>query len=424
MNTHNITKKHLSKLNVIIPLCMVIFIDTFAMTLIYPLFAPLFSLDTTSGGFFAENISLHIKNMLYGLTMAIYPIFMFFSSPLLGDLSDRIGRKKVLLVCLLGSSICAGLSGIATIAHSFVLFFIARMLAGTMAGSLPVAQAAITDISDEHDKTINVSLIGFAYTIGVVLGPVIGGFLTNKNIASWFGFSTPFFLTAALSICNAFILIFALHETLITVAQPINKKLRQIFKPLVMLLTAFKNKKLLNIIVACFFFVLAWNMYLSFVSLYLFQKYHLTAMQLGYFVGWIALIMSITMLLIIRVMIRYFTTVQILYQAILFSIAGGFICMLPGISIQWISAILIACGMGLTYSTIITLFSNAVAADLQGWIMGVSAATMASAAGVGGLLIGIVSINTTIAFISIIVIWALSFFFSLRIESKKTTTND
>jgi len=83
-----------SQIKIILPLCMVIFIDALAMTLIYPLFAPLFSLDTAHGGLIIGNLSLAAKDFLYGITMAVYPLAMFFTAPLLGDFRIRlVGRR-------------------------------------------------------------------------------------------------------------------------------------------------------------------------------------------------------------------------------------------------------------------------------------------------------------------------------------------
>jgi len=409
------THESSSKLKIILPLGMVIFIDTFAMTLVYPLFAPLFSLDMAHGGIIAWDIAVHVKDILYGLTMAVYPLFMFFTAPLLGDFSDQIGRKKVLLFCLLGAGFAACLSGVAVIIQSFWLFFISRMIAGGVAGSLPVAQAAITDISDERNKTVNIGLISFAYTFGVVFGPIVGGLLSNKDIISWFSFDTPFFVTTLLAISNALILIFTFKETLAKVSK-INWEHIHFLKPLIMFAQALRASSLRNVILVCFFYMVAWSMYLPFIALHLFQKYQFTPNQIGYFVGWVGLILSVTMLFIIRILVRYFSTLQILYGGIVLSIAGIVISMIPEALLQWIGAIPIACGMGLAYATIITFCSDVVAKNLQGWIMGVSTSAMAAAAGIGGLLVGVVSANSTIAFMSIILIWAISFGFAMRIK--------
>lgn len=411
-------QQKLSKLKIIIPLCMIIFIDTFAMTLVYPIFAPLFSLDVASGGFFAANISLSLKDFLYGLTMAIYPIFMFFTSPLLGDLSDKIGRKKVLLICLIGAGIGAVISGFAVIVHSFTIFFISRMLAGAVAGSLPVAQAAITDISEESDKTINISLVGFSYTLGIVFGPIVGGILSDKNIVSWFTLSTPFFVTTAFTICNAIMLVLLFKETLLNIAKKLQLANIQIIKPILMFIEAFKNKIIRNVILVCFCYMMGWNMYMQFIALHLFQNFKFTATQIGYFIGWIGIVMSLTAIIIIRILTKFLTTKQILLLAILFSILGVLIGIVHNVAFQWISAVPIAIGLGLAYATIVTLFSDAVAPNLQGWIMGVSASVMAAAAGVGGLLTGVVSTNPILAFVTIVFVWLLCLVFFLQMKPK------
>jgi MFS transporter, DHA1 family, tetracycline resistance protein len=399
-----------SQSSTIFSLGMVIFIDTFAMALAYPLFAPLFSLATSQGGLISSNISLPIRSMLYGLTIAIYPIFMFFTSPLLGDYADRVGRKNILLFCLLGTGFGAALSGLAIITHNFTLFFISRMIVGGLAGSLPAAQAAISDISNEKDKPINLSLIGFAFTLGIVLGPICSGILSNKNIFTWCNFSTPFFITTILSICNAILLIFTFRETLTTPKQ-VNRSSTNILKPLIIFTEAWQNKSIRNIMITCFLYVLGWHIYLQFTPLYLFQRFNFTTTQLGYFASWVAIIMNISMLIIIRLLLRYYTVTQTLYLGIMLSILGISVALIPSISIQWFCALPIACGIGLSYTTIVTLFSNNTDAQTQGRMMGVSSSTMAAAAGIGGLLVGFMPTHNNVGFVLIIVAWVLCFLF-------------
>jgi MFS transporter, DHA1 family, tetracycline resistance protein len=408
-----------SKMNILMPLFMVIFIDTLGMSLILPILAPLFSLDLASHGLIAWNISQTTKNMLYGITMAVYPIFMFFASPLLGDLSDRVGRKKILLVCLCGTALGSALSGAAIITHSFILFFISRIIAGAMAGSLPTAQAAIADISDEHDKTINLSFIGLAYTLGVIFGPTIGSILANNNIVSWFGFSTPLFVTTILALGNALVLAITFRETVVISPDAISWKSIRIVKPLIMFIDAFRNPSLRNIALGTFFYILAWSAYLQFIVLYLFQKYNFSAMQLGYFTSCVGAVMSLAMLFIIRILVRFLTTKQIIYFAIMLSFCGILVGMLPNVILQWISVIPIACGCGLAWAAIMTLFSNAVSSDLQGWVMGISSAIMAASAAVAGLLVAAISSYHLATFIFIIVLWVVAFLLFLQVAESE-----
>lgn len=407
----NKTFKHYpSQRGTIFSLCMVIFIDTFAMALAYPIFAPLFSLAISQGGLLSANISLPMRNILYGLTIAIYPIFMFFSSPLLGDYADRVGRKTILLLCLLGAGFGAALSGLAIIIHNFALFFISRMIVGGMSGSLSAAQAAISDISDKKVKALNLSLIGFAFTLGIVLGPICSGILSNKNILTWCNFSTPFFITTILSICNAILLIFTFKETFCTPNQ-IKSSSTNIIKPLIIFTEALQNKAIRKIMITCFLYVLGWHIYLQFTPLYLFQKFNFTTTQLGYFASWVAIIMNISMLIIIRLILRYYSVIQTLYLGIILSILGISIALIPSILIQWICVLPIACGIGLSYTTIITLFSDNANAQTQGRMMGVSSSTMAAAASIGGILTGFMTSYNNFGFTLIMATWIICFLF-------------
>lgn len=404
-----------SSLSIILPLCAVIFIDYFALTLSFPLLAPLFSLDVSHGGLALGQNSLTTRNFLYGLTMAVFPIFMFFSSPLLGHLSDQVGRKKTLVLCLCGSIVSGFLSGTAVLLHSFILLFITRIIAGCMSGSVPVAQAAIADMSDESDKTINLSLISIAMTLGFILGPVIGGVLSNKKLVSWFGFETPFFLAGALSILNLVSLSFTYQDNTPKSKTSVTKTWMHLIDPLIKFWTAFFDKKIRNIMLCAFLFILGWNTYLQHLMIHLFQTYHFTSAQLGGIVSWIAIIMTLTMLFIIRILVRHFKTRTILHVAVTLCLVGiciGF--MIHTVYAQWLCASLMGCGVGLGYSTIMRLFSDAVSANLQGWIMGISASCMAAGSALAGILTGFLALHSIFAFAALFIIFGTCLYYAYQ----------
>lgn len=408
--------EHRSSFKTILSLCAVVFIDYFALTLSFPLLAPLFSLSMENGGLALGNSSVELRNFLYGITMAIYSIFMFFSSPLLGHFADQIGRRKTLLFCLSGSAISAFLSGTAVLMHSFILLFLARIVAGCMAGSVPSAQAAIIDISTtEKEKTIHLSLIAMAMSLGYVLGPVVGGVVSNQSLVSWFGFQTPFFLAGVLSLCNIVSLSLTFKEPKHYKNENLTNTWMHLVDPLIKFWKAFFDKSIRNVMLCAFFFILGWNIYLQYMMLYLFQEYHFTSARLGNFVSWIAFIMSITMLFIIRILVRYFTTRKILHLAIILCLIGVLGSFITHTALtQWTSATIIASGIGLGYATIMKLFSDSVPADMQGWIMGVSASCIAAGSALAGILTGFLSIHSVLAFTSILVIFFLCLFYSYQ----------
>nr|WP_273700676.1 MFS transporter [Coxiella burnetii] len=120
--------------------------------------------------------TLATRDFLYGLTVGIFMICWFFGAAILGDLSDTVGRKKALLVCLIGSFLGYLLSAFAVGIHSLTFLILGRVIAGFTAGSQPIAQAAIVDVSSEAHKARNIGLILLAISLGLSSGPSLGVF--------------------------------------------------------------------------------------------------------------------------------------------------------------------------------------------------------------------------------------------------------
>jgi MFS transporter, DHA1 family, multidrug resistance protein len=134
-----------------------------------------------------------------GALMAVYGILQFIFAPLWGSLSDRIGRKPVLMIGVLGNAIAQLLFGLST--HLWMLFA-ARALAGMLSvATLPTAMAYISDSTTQKNRSSGMGMVGAAMGIGMVLGPGMGGLLAKLSL------SFPFFLASALSLA-ALVLIF------------------------------------------------------------------------------------------------------------------------------------------------------------------------------------------------------------------------
>ena len=138
-----------------------------------------------------------------GLLLASYSFMQFLASPVLGWLSDRYGRKPVLLCSLIGSA--AGYLLMAN-AASLAMLFAARILAGVAGASVGTASAYIADITPPEDRSKRIGLIGAAFGIGFVLGPAIGGILSQFSVIA------PFWFAAILSILNAILMWIVLPE--------------------------------------------------------------------------------------------------------------------------------------------------------------------------------------------------------------------
>lgn len=141
-----------------------------------------------------------------GLLMATYALMQFIFAPVWGSLSDRYGRKPVLIVGVLGNAVAQLLFGLST---SLGMLFVARALAGILSSAtLPTAMAFISDSTTDKERSGGMGLIGAAMGVGMILGPGISGMLAKTSL------SLPFFLASGLSLCALILVILILPESL------------------------------------------------------------------------------------------------------------------------------------------------------------------------------------------------------------------
>ncbi|MFD0763987.1 MFS transporter [Mucilaginibacter lutimaris] len=139
-----------------------------------------------------------------GLLTAAFSIAQFFATPVLGSLSDKYGRKPLLVFSLIGTAASFILFGLA---NSIFMLFAARILDGLTGGNISVAQAMVSDISSPKERAKNFGILGSAFGFGFVIGPAIGGLLSK------FGMKVPFFFAAGIAILGVLLTWFFLKET-------------------------------------------------------------------------------------------------------------------------------------------------------------------------------------------------------------------
>lgn len=129
----------------------------------------------------------------YGAAQACFAIAQFFSAPVLGALSDKYGRRPVLLLGLFGMGVNFFVTALAT---QFWVLLAVRVMGGTVCANIAVANAYVADITEPKDRTKNYGLLGAMFGLGFILGPVLGGLLGDKNV------HLPFFLSGSLCLLN------------------------------------------------------------------------------------------------------------------------------------------------------------------------------------------------------------------------------
>jgi MFS transporter, DHA1 family, tetracycline resistance protein len=146
-----------------------------------------------------------IVNDFYGYFMAAYAVMQFFASPVLGSLSDKYGRRPILLISLCGGGLDYLMMAFAP---NLIVLFIGRMISGLSGASFTVATSYIADVSDDSNRSANFGLIGAAFGIGFIIGPLAGGVLGQL------GPSVPFIGAAVLNLANFAFGYFILPESL------------------------------------------------------------------------------------------------------------------------------------------------------------------------------------------------------------------
>ena len=401
------------KWRVLLPLLAILVLDVAGFGLVIPLLKPLFFNPHTS--IIHPQTSETLRHLYYGLALALYPMAIVIATPLFGVLSDRIGRKKVLLGSLLISSIALLLCALSLSVQSVSLLLIGRFMAGFSSSSRTVAQAAIADISTNKSKAMYLSLIAAALTVGMVVGPLLGGIFSNENLLQQFNLSTPFLITAVLFFIAAIFFGLIFTETCDKAAQKVwtwQENIQQCFG-------IFKNLQIIIMLAVFICLEIAWSLYFQTSPLMLARLFEYDATLIGFYTAFLGASMSLGLLIVFRLIIRYVSLSNTAFTGALLA-AIGFIgtALVSNVYLYWLFAIPMTMGVGITYTALVTLISNAAGKDLQGWIMGLLAALLSLAwMSTGFLSSFIVAINPVLPILlaAIIMLFASGLFFVIHV---------
>jgi len=227
-----------------------------------------------------------------GALSFVYALMQFFCAPILGNLSDRFGRRPVLLFALLALGCDYLIMGFAPVIG---WLFIGRMIAGVAGASFTPAYAYVADISAPERRAQNFGLLGAAFGIGFILGPAIGGLLGSL------GARAPFFAAGALALANAAFGYFALPESLAVGARRPFRWARA--NPLGTLAQMRKLPAVSALLGALFLWQLAHQVFPSTWAFYGITQFHWSSRDVGYSLAFVGLVMAIAQGLLTRTLI-------------------------------------------------------------------------------------------------------------------------
>jgi len=358
----------------LLSIILIVFIDLLGFSLILPLLP-----------YYAEKYGA--TQFMTGLLVASYAAMQLIGAPLLGRLSDRFGRRPVLLASVFGTFIGFLLLGFAdsigtALANAFnpqaanifvlAILFVSRMVDGLTGGNLSVAQAYISDVTDAQNRSKGLGMIGAAFGLGFIIGPATGGLLSQ-----W-GYAVPGFVAAALSLSNLMLIYFWLPESLTEEkrAEMPDKKPAITFAALIRALTRPFTGALLT---TRFFFGLAFAIFQTVFSLYALQKFNLQARDTGFILTYVGVLAVIVQgFLIGRLTKRYREDTLIFFSGILMTIALIGWALTP--SVFWLLVVLTPTALsgGLLNTLLSSTLTKSVQPQEIGGILGLSSAIESS----------------------------------------------
>lgn len=321
-------KRHLGALTALM------FLNMLGYSILIPIIPTLFINKTNPFYILPSYISDHYSFILQGLLLAIYAVFVFLSSPVLGELSDYYGRKKILNISFLGSAIGFFLFAIAIYEHNIWILFLSRIIDGITGGNISVMQASTIDVSDKEDRAKNIARRSSVMGIAFILGPWIGGMLSSSDISSIFTPATPFIFAGILSIIAMFIINRFLFETIIVghedhAHKKFSVKSLHPLNSLKIIRDGYRipNLKLFFNIMLLFF--IGFGMYSSFSQNLLAIRFNFDEKDIGYYFAYTGILMTIVQIFIIpkfkNISSNKILMLSLPALAILFFIYGAFI---------------------------------------------------------------------------------------------------
>lgn len=379
---------------------LTIFLDVLGVGILLPVLPQLIYRIFIPAGY-SPDASL----ILLGWLTGVFPLMQFLATPILGQLSDRYGRRPILAFSLFGTGVGYLLFAIAIITKNIPLLFFSRAMDGITGGNISVARAVIADVSTPKHRTRNFGMIGAAFGIGFVFGPYIGARLAAPNVGffglfdtpGWFGPAVPFWFTAGLSFLNTALLLSILPET----HKNINRKLKMTWnKSLDNIRKAATNPALKVIFGAEFLFWGGFTFFTTFFQILLIEKLGFKVNNVGDFFAYIGICIALTQGFLTPMFAKRFKNYQILRVSLIGTAVALYLQLFPSSTAQLLMvAPLIAIFNGLTMANASALVSLSAGAEIQGEVLGIEASVQALAQAIPAVVAGYVAtfgINTPV----------------------------
>ncbi len=371
---------------------VIVFIDLLGFSLILPLLP-----------FYAETFGA--TPTVVGFLVASYAAAQLIGAPILGRLSDRYGRRPILLISIFGTFLGFLLLGLA---RSVWILFAARLLDGFTGGNISVAQAYIADVTDEKSRARGLGLIGAAFGLGFIIGPAVGGAL------SVYGYAFPAFVAAALAFLNLIAVLTWLPESLTAARRAELAQRPQPAFTLGALWQALNRPRVGPLLHVRFFFGLAFAVFQTIFALYAQYRLQLAANQTGYVLAYVGVLAVFVQGVAIGWLTAHVPERRLIFTAVIimaFSLLAW--AFVPNVVTLLIVMAPLAMAGGTLNTVLNSSLTKSVYPEEIGGTLGLSASveslTRVIAPSVGGLLLERMGTWAPGVFSAMIMAWVVSF---------------
>ncbi|MEK9174532.1 MAG: MFS transporter [Patescibacteria group bacterium] len=377
----------------------IVFIDFLGLSFILPLYPDI-----------ADRFGLSATAIT--LLAAAYALMQFIFSPILGRISDRIGRKPVLAITSLGTAASFVFFGLAT---SVPLLFLSRILNGIFGSSAAVAQAYIADVTGKDERTEGMGAVGAALGLGLIFGPALSAFLGG------YGYSGPALGAAAITLLNSIFILFFLKESLPKELRRRSGQFKLFDFGAKDFIEVLKHPLMGRILITYFISTLALALIQNIAVLFAEERFHLTLQENGYFFAVVGLAMVLTQGFLVGRLEKNIGESAVLVLGTLFLLMGYFLTpLIEQVGIIVVAAGLVALGAGLYLPAVNSLISKNASSREQGEIFGMvhSLIGLALIVGpvLGGILFDVLGSGSPFFVAGILTIFSL--YFSLKVFNR------
>lgn len=319
-----------------------------------------------------------------GLILTIYALSQLLFLPAWGWVSDRIGRRPVLLFSLFGTAVSFALLAYADTIH---MIYAARALGGFFAASIGTAQAVVTDVTSSRERAGGMGAIGAAFGAGMILGPVLGGTLAA------FDEKAPFYAVAALAAANLVLAYFKLPETRARDVRPPRwRELGVSFIPTPLRLLAAVHDRRRGLYLYLFFHLFtAFAVVEALVTLYLAISFGADELDVAFVFAWIGVVMVFTQGYLVSRLVRAIGEVKLVVLGIgAMGVGLVGVALAPTLGWFYLIGAIIALGNGLAFPSFTSLYSRACEAEQAGALLAESQSMATAGRIVGPYAAGLV----------------------------------